>query len=555
MKTKIKKYVSIIISVALLTSLCACSDGNTSEVTSLTESLSETSQGTEISASETTETEKAIPPMDTSPITFSLFINDSENSISFDNPIAAEITERTGVTLEITHPDGETDLDVLTASGTLPDLIYAGERTEELISSEMLVPLDDYIESTGEFFPALYGEKLDGLRYSDGKIYTFGTGGSSPAQFTADGTFQIQYAVLAELGYPEITTLEQLGECLKQYMEKHPECTGLLLCGSPKNQWIDTVSARVNYVLGYPNDGEFLVDNETGEAVYKWTDPRTGEFIKWLNQMYNEGVLDKNSFSLKHDAYLDRIALGNTAAIADYYADYSPAEEKLEAAAKYDRTYCPLPVALDSDTKVTFLADYGFSPADGIAITTSCKEPERAFRFLDWWCGDEAQELVNFGTESINSEFSPDSDSYSADTGAGLFTEPFPMRGLTERKPNGTFYSAAAEKYISSYNEPKKAAAEAYGIDLFAELFPQRDALPVINRTLVSDMEIPALSEMSILLEGLETYVKTEVPNAVTAPAEEFDQKWTEITEWCNANGAERVSELMTEMVKADMGI
>lgn len=551
-----KKYISIVYAAVITLSLCACSGGKGTS-TNVTESPT-ASNGSEQSASitEVTEQERVIPPMDTSPLTLSLYIDDPEYAAAFDTLVAQEITARTGVTLEIIVPEDENGLDSLLESDEIPDLIYVGERTDELIEKGMLVALDDYLESVGQFLPEMYGINLDTLRADDGKLYTFGTGGSTPAQFTANGTFQIQYAVLEELGYPEINTLEQLEDCLKQYIELYPGSKGLLLCGSPQQQWLDTVNLRVNYLLGCPDDGEFLVNEETGEAVYKWTDERTYEIVKWLNRMYNEGVLDEKSFSLKHDAYVDRISQGNVLAIADYYDDYAPAEEILSAAGKYDKMYCPIEVTLYEDAKAPFLADYGdFEVADGIGITTACKEPERAFRFLDWWCSDEAQELVNFATEDINSEFDVTSETYYEDTGAALYTTPFPMRGLTEKRADGKYYSAAVDKYSAAYSEPQKAAAEAYGVTLFAELFTQTNDLPVYERTLISDMEISALSEEGILLESLGKYVKTEVQNAIKLPVEEFDAKWKEITDWCHNNGADDLSKIMTDYVKKDMNV
>ena len=547
-----RKYFSFAAAAAIAISAAGCSTEKpaVTETVPPAESVSETTAPAE-SASETeaTTTERVIPPMDTSPITLSIFIDDPGYAAEFDTLVAQEITARTGVTLEIIVPEDETGLDTLIESGEIPDLIYAGERTDELIEKDMLVPLDEHIEATGEFFTEMYGENLDLLRKDDGKLYTFGTGGSTPAFFTANGTFQIQYAVLEELGYPEIKTFAQLEDCLKQYLELHPNCTGLLLCGAPHQQWLDTVSLRVNYLLGYPDDGEFLVDNETGEAVYKWTDERVGEIVKILTRMYNEGTLDEKSFSLKHNAYVERISAGNVLAIADYYEDYAPAEEILSAAGKTDRLYCPIEVSLDEGTAVPFLADYG------IGITTACGEPERAFRFLDWWCSDEAQELVNFATDDINDEHDPASATYYEDTGAGLYTEPFPMRGLTEKNADGEYYSAAVTKYTAAYTEQQKAAAEAYGAALPAEMFTPQNELPVYTRTLISDMEIHALSEEGILLEGLETYTKTEIQNAIKGPVEEFDAKWAEITEWCHGNGADRVSEILTDYVKKDMGL
>jgi len=48
------------------------------------------------------------------------------------------------------------------------------------------------------------------------------------------------------------------------------------------------------------------------------------------------------------------------------------------------------------------LKDYGLSGGWGIAITTACKDPLRAFEFLDWMCSKEAQILVNWGIEGVN---------------------------------------------------------------------------------------------------------------------------------------------------------
>ncbi len=538
-----KKIYALFTILAAIAGLCSCSGDTPSASEPSSETAPEASEVTEVSADTASEavSEQTEPPMDTSPITFKLFINDPECAVSFDGEIAEEITARTGVTLEITAAGSEEDLDGLIAAGELPDLIYAGERTGELTESGLLLPLDEYIEEYGGNFSALYGDRLDSLRVGNesGKLYTFGTGGASPAHFTAEGSFQVRYSVLAETGYPEINTLADLEDCLKRYKELHPESTGLLLCGSPRQQWLDTVSARVSYVLGYPSDGEFLVDSKNRNAVYKWTDPRTKEFIGWLNKLYNEGLLDDTSFSLHHDAYLDRLATGNPAAIADCYEDYAAVQDQLVSSGRDDRAYCPLPVALDENTKVVFLADSGYKPKDGIAVTTACKNPERAFQFMDWLCSDEAQLLLNFGKSG---EFDPDSE-------LAVWTEPFPMRGLTEKTPDGKFYSYSAEKYASEFTEAEKAAAEAYGITLFSELFPSEEELPEIGKQLTDDIEIPDLSEEAILLETLDTYIKTEVPKAITAPAEEFEDRWQEITEWCETNGAARLGELMTERI------
>jgi len=216
----LKKYISFATVFAITVSMCACSGGNSvTTETSATKSASVTSVPSDSTTeTEATTTEREIPPMDTTPITLTLYINDPEYAVSFDTPVMQGITARTGVTLEIITPEDETGFDTMLEAGEIPDLIYAGERTDELVENGTFITLDEYVENVGKYFPEMYGENLDTLRADDGKLYTFGTNGSTPAQFTADGTFQIQYAVLAELGYPEINTLEQLGDCLKSHI-------------------------------------------------------------------------------------------------------------------------------------------------------------------------------------------------------------------------------------------------------------------------------------------------------------------------------------------------
>lgn len=512
-----KKILSLLAAAAFAASLCGCESGEDTPDTTNSESLSAGESLPPASEADVTEqTAAGIPPMDTSPITLSLLVSGDFGGEIINEDTAAKIAEKTGVTLEITAADGDITADYFAENDDLPDLVFAGDNAAELAESGVIIPLDGFVSvGFGDNFTALYGDNLDSLRHTDGKIYTVGSGGSTPAQLTAEGTFQIRFDVLEELGYPQITTLEQLADCISQYMENHPNAHGLLLCGSQQKQWEDTVSRRVNYVLGYPDDGEFLVDGESGRTVYKWTSPETKEYFKLLNKMYNEGTLDDDSFSMRNSAYVERISGGSVIAVGDVPENY-PSEY-----------YCPLPVTLDSERKAMFLADYGFTVSGGIGITKGCGDTERAFRFLDWLCGDEAQEMTG--------------DIYGGDYG-----KIFPVRGLTEKNSAGEFYyPAAIEEIVSEYSDEQKAALEGYDITIFAELFPQSGELPKVRRRLVSEYDIPAMSEAGILLETLETYVKTEVPKAVSAPEEEFDEKWQEITDWCRANGSELLESLI----------
>lgn len=572
---KEKKFGSVCaataLSAAILLSGCGTDTGSPNTETAAT-STSDTAQNKpQESASGTTATEPA-PEIDTSPATFSLFISSNEENataINFDNPVAKEITEKSGVTLEITQGTSD-DIRTMASAGTLPDLIYAGDFTPMLIDAGALVPLDDYIAEDGKNLSALYGELSYRLKYTDGKTYTVGTGGISSLSLGVNGTFQVQNAVLKEAGYPEIKTAEQYESCIKEYLEKYPslngrKTVGLSLCGGTKDFWHTTVG-RAGLALGYPADGDFIVDDETGSAEFKWLDDGFKDYYKWLNKLYNEGLIPDSSFTQKHTEYSEGLKYGNVLSIADDFESYNEANKYLRENGSGERTFAPLPITMSEDIIQADLADFGYDGEYGIAVTVNCGDAKRALAFLDWWCTDEAQVLVNWGIDGENYTYDENGrriftedelkrqaeDNYAAESGVGLYIRPFPMYGDGIKDANGCYYSANTPYYAESSDSEKETLA-AYGIESFSELFPQRDSFPTIRHGRVSEYKLPIDSEGGILEQSLEIYIRAEVTHAITCPEDEFDEKWESITEWIKANGAERLNEIITKMVKDDL--
>ncbi len=549
-----KQMLSLFITVAL-TGLTACS--TTTEPTLIETEAASVPTVTE--ATETTTTEQDTPK-DLSPIAFSIYIADADN-INFDNEIAKKITEYTGVTLEIISHDetmsNTEEIDLMASSGNLPDLIYAGESTDTLIKRGLLIPLDDYIAKRGNNISSLYDTKIELLKKSDGHIYTFGTNSDSNTNFA--GTFQIQIDVLKEAGYPEITTLSKLEECIASYADSHQwindsRVIGFSFCNLTKDNRI-IFENKINSLLGYENTGNFIINDETGKAVYKWTDPRVKEFYRWLNHIYNRGLLDENAFSHGHEKYESKLASGNVLAAADTYENISAANELLPE----ERKYFPLAVTYDENTLSPELINVGFSGEDGIAITSSCKNSQRAFEFMDWFCSDEAQVLINWGIEGKNYTINTSNrriftkeelerrteENYAQTYGIGLYTYPFPTHDSLSRDKEGLYYTPDA--YLAERTQSESDALQAYDILTAAELFPRES--PIFNYTL-DPQDISSNIEAEIIQSTLEVYISTETANAVMCTEDEFDAKWQEIMDWLTVNRVDRLNELVTGMVK-----
>ena len=513
--------------------------------------------------------------MDKTPITLTFFNCDLTEDWDFTDEVAKKITELTGVTLEITHPvAGDTQaIPLMIASGEYPDLIFAKGDTAKLIDAGAIIKLDDMIEEKGENLKALYGDQLDRLRASsdDPSIYTVGTYGVSVKVFEPGGTLQIQHDVLKELGYPEIKTIYDYEEAIKSYIEANPttedgqQRIGLSLMASDW-RWLITTGNIASAAIGIPDDGQFKVDDETGETTYKFTIPEIKEYFQWLNHMNDIGLLDPESFTQKEDTYKAKISSGRVIGLSDAAWDYSDAETTLKAEGKVGSTYARLPVTVSEEYVDQSLKDYGFGGGWGIAISESCENKERAFEFLDWMASDEAQVLLNWGIEGehytvnedgkrevlpeIQEQKNTDPD-FSKKTGIGAYIYPFPQRGVGAIDSTGNSYTTTTlENVIANYNEAQKETLAGYGISNFTELFTSDEELGISKHGQVWQYTIPSDSDIAIIQQKCDDYIQQAVTQAILGKPENFDKAWDEIQKTLKSYGVDKLNEEMTKLTK-----
>jgi putative aldouronate transport system substrate-binding protein len=435
-------------------------------------------------------------------ITFSLFNADATEDMIFDDPVAKKITELTGVTLTVDYPvGGDTQaVPLMIAAGEYPDLIYAKGNLDMLIDAGAVLQLDDLIEKKGTHLKELYGDQLVRLKTSveDPHIYSVGTYGVKSAQWTTSGSMQIQHAVLKELGYPPMRTLEDYEKAIKAYIAKYPTINGQKTIGMSLLidtwQWMIDLANPSNYLIGFPDDGQWIVYPDTLTAQYKFLHPNADLYFRWLNKMNAEGLLDPESFTQKEDIWKAKIAAGRVLGIAYPNWGYNDARASLINDGMADRTYAYLPIVADERFKSAMLKDYGYSGGWGIAISKDCKDPERAFEFLDWMCSEEAQILNNWGLEGVNyvvengkrivppdeqrrSDSDPD---YGKKTGVGRWAYPFPQKGSAVIDSTGNFITRdSPERITANYLPVEKETLAAYGVNMWIDLFPSTESLGV----------------------------------------------------------------------------
>ena len=159
---------------------------------------------------------------------------------------------------------------------------------------------------------------------------------------------QLQQAVLKELGYPKIKTVNDYEKAVKAYIAKYPEINGKKTIGmslmASDWRWLITVGNVASAAAGISDDGQFKIDDDTQKAVYKFQLPEVKEYFKWLDHMNAEGLLDPESFTQKEDAYRAKLTQGNVLGISDAIWDYDTSTQVLRKAGMDERTFARLAV-------------------------------------------------------------------------------------------------------------------------------------------------------------------------------------------------------------------
>ncbi|AUO09349.1 ABC transporter substrate-binding protein [Paenibacillus jamilae] len=516
-------------------------------------------------------------PDDTSPITFTFFGGDSSsNWNNMKDAVGQEITKKTGVTLNAEHAvngRGEEKFALMAASGEYPDLVYPKGDIGKLVDAGALIDLTDLIDKYGPNIKKVYGDYFNRIKYSseDPAIYTIPTNlGVDHIAFDAQAGFEIQHQALKKLGYPKIRTVQDFEKALKDYVAKYPTTNGqptipLSLDAEDWKMQITVTNPAVT-ATGGPDDGEYYIDPKTHKATLHYKRPEEREYFRWLNHMYNEGLLDKDTFVQKSDQYKSKIAAGRVIGLIDQEWNYQDAENALKAAGKDEYTYSHFPVTLNEQYEDHSLQPIGFDTASGIGITTSCKNPVRAIKFLDFLASDEGQILRNWGIEgqhynvengkrvipaAVQERKNKDNASFSRESGIGLYWIWGPHYGDSVKDPTGNYYTTNYPEMITeNYSQAEKESLQAYKARTWKDLFPNEKDFPVKEWGAAYNMPVPTNTNYNVIYQKSQDIVRKRIPEAVLAKPDQFDAVYDRMLQELDQAGVPKAEEIFTSLIQ-----
>lgn len=350
-------------------------------------------------------------------IEFTAFFAMPGSEINDGNEVQEIIAQKTGVRVKETWLTGQTDAEAvgtIIAGGEYPDFINGSDGMQALYDAGALVAWDDYLDKYPNLKEMYSDAEWDKFRQADGHIYWANvfqnTYGEDKTTTHNDEAFWIQARVLEWAGYPEIKTLDQYFDLLRDYNEANPTMEDgttnipyTILCEDWRYFCIENAP---QFLDGYPNDGSVIVDVDNMKVLDYNTTETAVKYFKKLNEEYNAGMIDPEFATQTYDEYIAKLSTGRVLGMCDQWWDFAYTVNDVFKQQGLDLqgcNYVPLGLTIEEGMDNQWHS-YGdtLNASSGIAVTTSCKDVEAAFKFMDDLLSQEIHDLRFWGVEGVD---------------------------------------------------------------------------------------------------------------------------------------------------------
>ena len=508
---------------------------------------------------------------------FTAFFAVPGSEINDDNEIQQIIADKTGVKVKETWLTGQTAeeaVGMMITGGELPDFICGGSGQSQLYDADVLVALDDYLDDYPNIKNFFTQQQWDQLRQDDGHIYCIpqfsNIKGEEKVCTHNDEAFWIQAKVLKWADYPEIRTMDQYFDLIERYNEANPTMEDgtenipyTILCDDWRYFCLENAP---QFLDGYPNDGSCIVDPETLTVIdYNTTDTAVKYFQK-LNEEYQKGIVDPESFTQTYDEYIAKLSTGRVLGMIDQWWDFAYTAGDAIKQAGLDAQGCdyiPLPITIDESVKNQWHCSGGvLNVSDGLAITTSCEDVEAALQFVDDLLSQDIHNLRFWGVEGVDYNVDDNGEFYRTEEQRTRAVDTaykashtctysyFPQYsgtsddGINANKPDGQ-----ANEFFDGLNDDVKEAFSAYGAETYVDMIGTNEAPGAWYPMWSYSNSFTTDTEGGMAWNKIGEIKHEYLPQVVMA--KDFDAAWAEYMDAYNScDPGAFIGELQTELDK-----
>lgn len=394
---KMKKLTALLCAAAMVVSLTGCGAAKETSDAGVTPESSKAADGTAEEAAQAGESQASGDSL-TFPLAetkeYSVFaIMNGEYDLQ-DNITMQTVTENANLKFDfqsVMGADLKEKRNLVLASGEYPDMFFkAGFDANDLEKygkQGLFVPLEDLIKQYAPNLSARLDETngWDYITSSDGHIYSLP---DIERQNGAMTTYWINKKWMDRLGLQEPKSLDELYEVLKAFKDEDANGNG-----DPNDEIPLTATDVVKPDLllayfGIPYDYGTKTAVIDGELTYIPTSDIFKEYVAYVAKLYQEGLLDKNAFTQKHE---QQGAIGQS---GDVLGSFFDAGAFLTVGRDNDDDY----IALTPFEDGIYPLNTGITPGT-MVLTDTCENPEILVAWADQFYTEEGGIVAWLGIE------------------------------------------------------------------------------------------------------------------------------------------------------------
>lgn len=476
-----KKSIALLLILAFMFSITACSGGQDAEDTSAPTSATPTSPGTQAATQQPTEAVPSMYPLADETYTLTaLGVLDSsvEQYITDFNSqpylIAAEAA--TNVYVEWTMLSTLAARDqypLLAVSGeTLPDLIMNIETNyksgiNDVIGDDLCIDLVPYLEEYAPDFYAVlkeYPEFAKGKMSADGELVTMWNFQNDPGNVAL-----IRKDWLDKVGMDVPTTYDELTEVLTAFHVQLDVPIPIEIggTGAPLADALGSSLLTGGYGVSNPYYTTYALPwqvDENGVVSMSYTLEGYYEYFIMANEWYENGLIEGDFFTRTNKGMFDNKMLAGELGMI-YNAATSLNDSYAASAADADFELVAMADMTKTGTETIRIG--GLSPiygTGGMSVSSACENVELAVSYLNWFWTEEGEFVSNFGFQGETFEYDSNGDIRFTDI---ILNNP---EGLSSKTAHSVYVSSArigyktlTERYTAAFtNEKEKGAWEIW---------------------------------------------------------------------------------------------
>ena len=469
--------------------------------------------------------------------TFAGYDHEDTGHVWTENLFFQRMEARTGLSLTLeqyTTPEAwqAAKQRMLAGTAELPDALFKADLTPQetmaWYEAGKLIDLRPYLE---EYAPNLWAllnehpEWLEAVTLPGGEIVAL------PAidELQFNNAMWINTTWLKKLGLPMPTTAEELTEVLRAFRDKDMNGNGKTSDEVPltfSSLWDLRFLA---HAFGINANDYYITMDENGVVSEVLTTDANREFLTWLHQLWEEGLLDRNGFTGLRD--LSASTEEDSPVVYGVMMSSTPVElAPADALMQYE-----LLEPLTYEGQQVYRDLTGDVIRGAFAITSACEDPAALVQWVDYLYTEEGFILAEAGLEGVEYSWNDDGTWLWEVTGEELMDYVMPDATLRSGVSMPCYASVTFQQKIDD-------AATAHVVNAIKRL-KEFDSLPYPLVYLTQEQQ----TRVDELIWDIGKYAEYQMVWFVTGDTELNDDTWAAFCEQVKAVGMDEMVAIWQE--------